>query len=1162
MTLTGFGIAYYFNGSNTATYYYTREGNTVTLTTSNNKTFGIISLMDEMGMKGYMLYAEELDRTFELENGASLVLDGLHNATYKSTTVNVTGSYVTEESAFGQLITFSATDGNTYKFLITSETVEVPDESEDAEPDAVIKQTTYYATQKHSAYAEYYYSQYDAIKGEQTSYYAPYIVFNEPTAGVATIYGFKTDKSGYVKIATAKITQDSKTKLYTLSDITAIPYQDEIFNEPIDFSKVKTAIFALDTEMGSLAIHYWYSWTDTQGNSTYFDKKYESSVTNDNAILTLVGGIAIYDKNGTLDIGLFSTQGNLLAFKTKSGTLYFEINEANETFLKLEHSPYSAYLMNSNGTANNNEYISFDGKGGAEYVIKGKTVSEDTKIPGTLTKTDETVDGYYVYTFKATDNSKDIKFIQVTVDNKAYFLAYSDANAGVYTGAGGATLKLDGYCYRASYNDKDGKVYNGGYVISEDRKLVTFIWEEGGYLYFDINAIGKTFTVKGREYGSYLLYDNQSWEGYYLDFDGYGKLVVYTAKADQTEESGYKRIPVDNEATYEKIGENSYLIKFKYEGRNMAFTGVLGYVSMGGDQYYQTFIVSREEFVKVYVNESDWSVIILDDIGNATRYDKNGVAERGLYTVITDKLFYFVNAGYTDACIYEYDNENGKIVAVDNEEVGYYTANLESLLFSRFGYAIFNGEEYCYYDIDDNGNVTIYRQDAMNPNANTYGFVEDKEFGSLTVEKTYQGKNYTKVSHHMLTFKRLESDKENYKAIWDATNNYPLEDLMFTPAGNSSTFSVAAGVTINGQQLTGTISRKIVDNKPVMVLSVASFEFDIELEFKGEDENRMPLSTYKVTGMRYVNEMMSSAAMDLLFMYVYIDMLTGSNFSATFENTIGTITLVTVYNSASGIESYHIDGEFGDGSGMYDLNGKLLSFKNSAYTFDEKTGIYTVEVAGTDGYTYKVHFRAEKHQVFGIPGYVLYACTRVQTLEDQTNGYTINVERIIMSDIASAGDIYSIVLKDKDGVEIKSEIVYENDKKLYYVARETDTVTGKITSTVYYVITLEEDTSIEVEEENKDPLAIKKIPPYKTNVTVLKNETVQTKYTSDDKSYVDIVNGKVMFLSIDGVKYLASTCEYDETTDVYTVTTTAKKVFMVKVVENNVEITEKVATEN
>jgi hypothetical protein len=79
---------------------------------------------------------------------------------------------------------------------------------------------------------------------------------------------------------------------------------------------------------------------------------------------------------------------------------------------------------------------------------------------------------------------------------------------------------------------------------------------------------------------------------------------------------------------------------------------------------------------------------------------------------------------------------------------------------------------------------------------------------------------------------------------------------------------------------------------------------------------------------------------------------------------------------------------------MCDLNGKSISF--SGVKAEENSGLYGMEFLAEDGYTYKIYLGLKGHQAFSVPGFVVYAFTREETLT--VGDYTVAVTRVIFSE--------------------------------------------------------------------------------------------------------------------------------------------------------------------
>ena len=87
----------------------------------------------------------------------------------------------------------------------------------------------------------------------------------------------------------------------------------------------------------------------------------------------------------------------------------------------------------------------------------------------------------------------------------------------------------------------------------------------------------------------------------------------------------------------------------------------------------------------------------------------------------------------------------------------YYTKELKSILFTQYGFAVFNFNTKYYYNVTNDG-VVIYLQDVDNPLANKYGFVEEN-FGSFDNVKDYKGDTYYQNDGFAITFTRKEETK-------------------------------------------------------------------------------------------------------------------------------------------------------------------------------------------------------------------------------------------------------------------------------------------------------------------------------------------------------------------------------------------------------------------
>ena len=1147
ISLNGFGTAAcYQDAEKYVSYKYTYENDIVTLTNSNGQTVGQAHVIEVDGVKGYVVKNDTYAHTYEMDGGASLVIDGLYKATYYvNDQVVFEGNYLMQGSAFGGFIaTVYADNGEVKKFLLSRTVVEIPSTKEDAEEGEMETQEQYSAEEKLPSYYEYYYMT------ENATYYAPMIVFDEPEVGKAVMYGYTKAKT-FEKVADCTYTLDDTTGLYVFN-VTPVAYnEEEVIATTVDYKTLKSFVCALDKDSTSYSVSYWYTVKTESGETDY--RKYYTSA--EGGELMTVGGFAFYTVNGETISGPYSLNNALMGIMAESGEVYLEINEEEKTFIVLTAEPYKAYAY-LDGEADKKQYLTFDGKGGVKYTITAtEEGAEDTVYVGSVEKLAETsLAGSPIYRFTSGDFS--FKYISLAAGAQQYFAPYNETYNGQYESDDGR-LELDGFGFTAKFTANDGNVYEGRYTVDVENAVINFLYEEETW-FFDMDFEGREFTLRGEEAATYVLVDNQLFQGLYLEMDGYGKLTVYkTEIQDNAEES--VRVDVDVNGTYE-IDGGVYTLKYKNGAEEVTLFGEIGLWKNSG-YVFRAFLVSHKEVVQVYVNEEDWSVLILDDIGNATKYDGNGRKDTGKYTIITDNMLYFINDTATDACIYNYDKATGEAIQSSFTAVGYFTKDLESLLFSQFGFAIFNGKDYYYYEIV-NSDYLIYRQDPSNEAANEYGFVQEN-FGRLEDKKWYNDTWYYQNTGYAITFSREEETKEEYPVLVQSDIKKPLGDLIFTPSGDGE-FNVSCVVKLNGINVSGTAVREIdedgnVETYILVAASMGYYRFDIELTYTGEDKDAVEAegetkeyNSYKVVGMRWIRSIYSYQYLQTYYLYY---MFFGASYAQSFDNNIGMLYLNQEFNSDGESSAVLVESKFFEGTETYDTLGEIISIENGSYEpYGDVADYYQSTFVGKDGYTYHFYFMIQRHAAFqNTYGYRVYALTREETLTTE-DGYEVVLERIIGSESSmKVGNVFDITLS-KDGEAVEAESIMYKDNYVYYIVRDK-AEDGVITSTKYYKLLLTESTSDSSGSIGGEEEETKVIPTYnKVEVTV---ETVKTVYTEDGKSFVDISETDgVMLYSVNGTANAIVESVYEEGTG-YTITLVDGKKYVVTVetVEGNEKVT-------
>ena len=1152
LSFTGFGTAVMNMGLSASSYFYTIEGDFITLKNSYGQEAGVLRMVEEMGKKGYAFYTKELDQSFTLENGGVLTMDGTYNVSYTLNGETVTGYYTTAASALGgTLVSFKGLDKD-YKFLISSTTEERPIEGD--EEGKTEQVTVYSAVEKSATYAEYYYQD-----GEGT-YYAPMLVMDDTAKGEAIVYAYTKAKT-FIEVSRGTYEYNETTKLYVY---TAKKFTDEAtlvdaLVEPWDLSKVQSYVYAVDnSEATQYNIHYWYSVVTDEGEQS-FGVQYTGA---NGETLTLVNGVGIYRAQGYVVTGLVSTSEGLTVIQSTVSTIYLELDDETMTLVALDGAPFVAAILAEDGTARRDAAMSFDGKGGATYTEYFKNAEgKDDQIDyvGTFVQTEETTAfGAYVFLFTSNDGTKTFKYLQLTASSQVYVAMYNETYNGEYESATGF-LTLDGYGYMAKYVDS-GNEYEGVYAIVSEN-VVQLSTSENGTFYFDLLE-GRKFTARGQEYGTYLAINNQAMLDVVFELDGYGNLVVYTMEEDENGDNVRKDI--DTDATYEIDGK---VTTFRYQdadGKDVTIVGKLG-IYQYSSSAFNVLYVSRKEVSQTFVNKNDWSVMILDDLGNATKYSADGKKVLGSYMTVTDELLYFVNSDGTEANIYRYDLEEDTVEVVKMESRGYYTKDLESLLFTEYGFAIFNGETRYYYNIVNN-DVTIYRQDINNPAANKYGFVEEEfgEFAKDVVE--YEGKTYYYNDGYALIFNRVEESKDKYPVL--VTNNgtedesddvyATLEALSFAPTGEAEFSNVQGSVRINGNNYICYVTRLVNEAGDVeMYVQISGYRFDISVTYAGLDADGNSANTYEVTRMRYMQTYDSYMYMQMYYYYYMMYGATAANMVVT-PDLFGTVSFNTEYDEMGNEigEGPLFNGTFGGVSGMRDVKGDLITIKDAKYETLEKN-LYKVEFVGEDSYTYRLYVGVQTHSVFQAKGYIIYALTRVQMLTTE-DGYEVDVERVVTTEASGIYRGYPLYMKvKKDGVELPAGRMVIMDDHINYILRTyeelADGTQGKITSTEYYRIEFTEKTSGGVTEELMDIVAAYE------SVKITKEEVV-TKYTADDSAYVDIVGEEVRLVFFNGMTYYTTETVVNED-GTYTAKTSYGVFFLVKVEKDGTVSIEEVELE-
>lgn len=1203
VALNGFGYAgLYISNTYRGTYAYTLD-ETKGLLTINN--VGAYVLTDYNGGKALFAYTASAVKTYTSADGKVTVsTDGAGRATMTDNGVASSGYYSVASSIFGgEILTY--TSGNASRIFL-SESVESKNEKEETV-------TTYTLEEKAQGYSEYYFAY------NSGAYYTPLFVLNDTAVNHMTVYG-RTVGGKYVKISDGTYTVTNGIYVYTRAN----DYTDGVITEtetieggyryyytddggakavymttPIDFKgaaeiKFGTHIGIYPQRSGSdrtLLVSYIYS---IDGNEDGFVKEYSYG----DGKLTLISGIAVYDDkvSGHVYTGNYAISddgimtlysGNAENYKQGGSNgkelKYIEINETDKTFVSLTSAPYSIGVFYKNGTYSATaEQITFDGKGGATYTIKSteKDVADKVYV-GKVTQNGSSLTGGQIYTFASEEKTFD--YIVLTINNSYYFAMKGDYDTTLVTEDG--TLTLDGFGFAARFEGTDGR-----YRVTSDevndgvrKQVIVFTDENSTYAYyFDVN--GDVVTRRGTEYGSYIETDNNYFTGYYILLDGYGVAKIYTSEGIV---DGKIETYVDENGTYEADKDGVYTVTFTENKVEKTVYGKLGVLVLNNTQY-RNFIIVHEEKVDLYVNGQDWSMIRLDSTNGATRYSKKGIVDTGNYILITDNLIYFVNSDGSDACIYEIDTANKSAEMRTFTEFGYYTANLQSLYFTEYGYAIYNGSTRYFYTVTADNKMIIYHQpdegeDYDASGLNKYNFIEEdfgeydpKSLSGTHEPKAFRGETYYYNSGATIAFKRnTVADGETTKA----DQSYPVSGgnnvklyataLRFRPNGKD-TFSATAQMQFNGAETwySGAVVREKVGDEYRTYFAIAAGEgvirmyLDLTYSVNGDGEST---SVFKITSLNRVVDAYSNEYLNMYAIMRSIDSMLGTNLASTVTNTNGTVRVIHDYdvNGEEIVENMKFVGNFLDGSGIKDINDRVIQVKDAAIAYDAATKIYTVEftvpayekaneeetLPEHDEYKYKLYLAIGQNQYLsGYMGYSVAAFVRCQTFTT-VDGYVVDVERLVYSEATTTyGGVYSLIVR-KDGTDVTSATdlaitkTTEKGVELSVMVRALDEETKKITATRYYVVTLEDEVSGDVSESTT-------IKPFKSAAVVAKDIT--TVYDEKGENYVDIDGDKITLVYLGGY-YAVEECSVSD--GVYTAKISDTLTFTVTITDGKAQIT-------
>ncbi len=708
-------------------------------------------------------------------------------------------------------------------------------------------------------------------------------------------------------------------------------------------------------------------------------------------------------------------------------------------------------------------------------------------------------------------------FTIVGSSSGSYFrICEPDTFETTYTAAEGTgTLTVNGEIFAAQYSDGEN-TYVGLFTVVANTfdgeepaiRLIT----ESGYLYFDLD--GTQFHLRGSEAGTYLFYENGSLRDLTITLNGYGDATI-TALAE--EEGGE---PSEQAAHY-RIDDGACVITSE-DGATL-YVGMLGAISIN-NTYYNAFFIRNEQLADAYLNEADLSVLVLDEIGNVTKYDSNGRATYGTYVQLDTRLFYYTSSDNSEAAMYTVSEDGNTVVAADYAQT-FYADDFSSIVFYVNGVALFNNDQTIYYVYED-GELYTYAPSEDGQSENDYGFVR-RALGLKDGALTYGEKTYRLFEGASIDFTTAEGDK-----------------LTFTPSG-AATFTVQAQYTPAGEE---TSTRYVI----------VDYDEDGQVRVWLARNEQMPISdssnNYVYTAsipleISFSEKTFSLAGEEtfvlMLYDYLYLQFL--SSWGIQFDSFFGYVS-VTGTADADGTMTYSVSGSFNflDGRTPEEVESNAaaepLTFTDATisragYVNSNYGHMFTLEFVGSDGETYHMNFFAAQF-TSGIYCYIIYSLTRVtDTLYDFGDGTTITAEEFVYTtgfnipdgngedSYFASGDAYFPAIRYRGEILCTTQ-VNRTDGEWTFI---TYAVNGSYMQEYDYIFTFTPGADGSI-TEGTGSLARRTVGA----VTASGSEAAGNMNGSEVRFVYDMDTGEILSVSalnVQGELLAADTCEKVETSD-------------------------------
>lgn len=770
----------------------------------------------------------------------------------------------------------------------------------------------------------------------------------------------------------------------------------------------------------------------------------------------------------------------------------------------------------------------------------------ETVVRGTYSEETITVFGDYtwnVYTFTPSGSGTAFEFTLVAGTNANYF-RIAETPVSITMGDD-SKLELNGTTLIGRYTTAAGETLIGIYsetenVLDSDEKayvLAVSVGSTTGYLYFDLENGGTSFRNRGSEAGTYDLISNRMRQGVTIVLDGYDNATVTIADGDA---SGSVL-----EGTYREV-DGYYVVTVGEGADQVVYTGTLGYVSGDGNTYDPAFFARSDGFAGAYLDRSDLSVLVLDEIGNAVKYNALGRPVNGMYVMLDNGLFYYMSNDQSESAMYTITDTS--VVTASTYSATFYASDLAAVVFYMDGTVQFGNTSSAYYTYDAADGFRFYTlpEEGESTSANDYGYVVkqlavsdgDTLIYNDTTYYLYNGGYILLTAEDGSTLEFMPSG-----ATFTVEARYTPASTEEDPDPDTLDRYVIVNYTEEGQveaQLAYNVSAALANSSNGYIYTVTN-PLTLNIVFgvnAGTATNSGSFSmtendTYQLT----------------LYSYQYLYIL--ANMGIAFDAFYGYLSISGTMNGEE--MQYSVSGAFNsisgvDGEPLTFTDGRLSAAGYRNPSADPDYGhVFTLEFQGSDEQLYHMNFYAAQF-TSGIYCYIIYSLTRATELATGTVGgvdYTVYSEEFVSSDFRlssgtgddgetiyyAAGDTYLPSVKYNG--ELAGTTVFEQ------TTEEGQTVwtftTYKMETTLHqyiYVFTFTE------ENETVTPVSLSRRT---TASGIASGSTAETNNLNGSTVYFiyDMTSGEIVEIyafAYNGIQYSVSECTKDGNTFTIVVT--------------------------